>query len=136
MVTTKGKLKYSVSADHIDSFQYIEFLKNLIQDRARPLILLVDRASFHRSQEVRDFVRAHRAWLRAFFLPRRTPEMNPDEQVWNEIKNHRIGKQPIENKKDLKRRLHSALRSVQKNTERILSFFQLPATQYASAYVA
>jgi hypothetical protein len=62
--------------------------------------------------------------------------MNPDEQVWNEPKNHRIGKQPVENKMDLKRRLYSALRSVQKNTERISSFFQLPATQYASAYVA
>ena len=55
--------------------------------------------------------------------------MNPDEQVWNEIKNHRIGKQPVENKNDLKKRLYSALRSVQKNTGRILSFFQLPATQ-------
>ena len=136
MVTPKGEMKYSVTADSIDSVHYIEFLKNLIRDRERPLILLADRASFHRSQEVRDFVRAHRARLRIFFLPRRTPEMNPDEQIWNEIKNHRIGKQPVANKRDLKRRLYSALRSVQKNTERILSFFQLPATQYASAYVA
>jgi transposase len=136
MVTSEGEMKYSVTADPIDSKQYIESLKNLIQDRARPLILLVDRASFYRSQEVRDFVRAHRAWLRVLFLSRRTPKMNPDEQVWNEPKNHRIGKQPVENKMDLKRRLYSALRSVQKNTERISSFFQLPATQYASAYVA
>jgi hypothetical protein len=62
--------------------------------------------------------------------------MNPDEQLWNEIKHHQIGKQPVENKNDLKKRLYSALRSVQKNTGRILSFFQLPATQYASVYVA
>jgi transposase len=95
MVTTKGKLKYSVSADHIDSFQYIEFLKNLIQDRARPLILLVDRASFHRSQEIRDFVRAHRAWLRAFFLPRRTPEMNPDEQCGMKSKTIELESSPL-----------------------------------------
>jgi transposase len=135
MVTPKGELKYSVTADSVDSVHYIEFLKNLIRDRERPLILLVDRISFHRSQEVRDFVRAHRAQLRIFFLPRRAPQMNPDEQVWNEIKNHRIGKQPVENKNDLKKRLYSALRSVQKNTGRILSFFQLPATQYASVYV-
>jgi transposase len=108
MVTSEGQMKYSVTADPIDSKQYIEFLKNLLQDRARPLILLLDRAWFHRSQEIRDFARAHRARLRVFFLPRRTPEMNPDEQVWNEIKNHRIGKQPVENKMGLKRRLYSA----------------------------
>ena len=29
-----------------------------------------------------------------FFLPKRAPEYNPDEQVWNEVKNNRIGKQP------------------------------------------
>jgi transposase len=135
MVRPTGEMKYSVTADSVDSVHYIEFLKNLLRARERPLMLLVDRISFHRSQEVRDFVRAHRARLRIFFLPRRTPEMNPDEQGWNEIKNHRIGKQPVENKNDLKKRLYSALRSVQKNTGRILSFFQLPATQYASVYV-
>jgi hypothetical protein len=85
-----------------------------------------------RSQEVRDVVRAHCARLRPFFLPKRAPEMNPDEQVWDEIKNHRIGKQPVENKNDLKKRLYSALRSVQKNTGRILSFFQFNMPQFMS----
>ena len=41
--------------------------------------------------------------------------MNPDEQVWNEIKNNEIGKQPIKDKVDLKKRLRSALASLQKN---------------------
>jgi transposase len=89
----------------------------------------------YRPQGVRDFLRAHRARLRIFFLPRRAAEMNPDEQVWNEIKNHRSGKQPVENKNNLKKRLYPALRSVQKNTGRSLSFFQLLATQYASVYI-
>lgn len=136
MVTAQGEMNYSVTADHLQSERYIAFLRPLIRARQRPLILLVDRASFHRSQQVRDFVRAHRTQLRIYFLPRRSPERNPDEQVWNEVKNHRIGKQPVKNKKDLKKRLYSALRSLQKNTGRILSFFQLPDTQYAAIYVS
>jgi len=64
-------------------------------------------------------------------LPKRAPEFNPDEQVWNEIKTNRIGKQPVKDKTDLKKRLYSALGSLQKNTKRILSFFQLPDTRYA-----
>jgi hypothetical protein len=48
MVTPKGEMKYSVTVDSVDSVHYIEFLKNLIRDRERPLILLVDRISFHR----------------------------------------------------------------------------------------
>lgn len=135
VVTAQGKMRYSIKDKSIDSAVYIDFLKRLIHGRKRPLILLVDHASFHGSEAVRDFVRAHRAGLRIFFLPRRAPEYNPDEQVWEEVKVNRIGKQPIKDKKDLKKRLHSALKSLQKNTKRIISFFQLENTIYASEMV-
>jgi hypothetical protein len=58
--------------------------------------------------------------------------MNPDEQVWNEIKTHQIGKQPIKDKIDLKKRLRSALAFLQKNARKVASFFELTDTQYAS----
>jgi transposase len=96
----------------------------------------VDHATFHASKQVRNFVRAHRSLLRVFFLPKRAPEFNPDEQVWNEIKNNRIGKQAVKNKEDLKERLVSALDSLQQNTKRVISFFSLPDTQYACANVS
>lgn len=132
MVTPQGTLRYHLSDQTIDSDAYIDFLQQLIHDRERPLIILVDRATFHQSQAVREFVRAHRTQLRVFFLPKRSPELNPDEQVWNELKNNRLGKQPIKNKTDLKKRLESALKSLQQQTDRIRSFFQLPDTQYAA----
>jgi transposase len=131
MVTAKGEMKYSIPEEHLQSERYIEFLKQSIQARQSPLILLVDRAPFHTSQKVRDFVRAHRTRLRIYFWPKRSPELHPDEQVGNEVKNNRMGKQPVKSKKDLKKRLYSTLRSLQKHTERILSFCQLPDTKYA-----
>ena len=123
VVTPKGRISYSIKDDTIDSKLYIEFLEELLLNRERPLILLVDHATFHGSKQVRDFVRAHRTRLRVFFLPKRAPEFNPDEQVWNEIKNNRIGKQPIKNKADLKERLISALDSLKQNSNRIISFW-------------
>lgn len=69
---------------------------------------MVDRVSFHRSAAVRQFVRAHRTRIRPFFFPAHTPELNPDEQAWNEIKHRQIGRQPVKNKLDLKRRLDAA----------------------------
>jgi transposase len=131
VITVEGEMRYSVKDGHINGEVFVEFLKHLIQDRKRPLILLVDHATFHGSKLVRDFVSAHRTRLRIFFLPKRAPEMNPDEQVWNEIKINRIGRQPVKDKQDLKKRLYSALGSLQKKTKRILSFFQLPDTKYA-----
>ena len=131
VITTEGEMRYSVKEGSINGDVFVEFLQHLIQDRVRPLILLVDHATFHHSKVVRDFVSTHRSKLRVFFLPKRAPEMNPDEQVWNEIKTNNIGKQPIKDKVDLKKRLHAALASLQKKYKRIISFFQLPDTQYA-----
>jgi transposase len=76
-------------------------------------------------------VRANRSKIRVFFLPKRSPKFNPDEQVWNEIKNNKIGKQPVKNKIDLQKRLDSALKYLQESTDRIKSFFNLPDTKYA-----
>jgi transposase len=132
VATAQGKLRYDLTDKTLNSDIYINFLRQLIQHRRKPLILLVDRAPFHQSQPVRDFVRAHRTQLRVFFLPKKAPELNPDEQVWNELKNDRLGKQPVKNKTDLRARLESALKSLQQQADRVRSFFQLPETQYAA----
>jgi transposase len=131
-VTAQGEMDYSIQDGTVNGERYIGFLGGLIAGRKRPLIVLADHATFHHSKQVRDYVRAHRSQLRVFFLPKRAPEYNPDEQVWNEVKNNRIGKQPVKNKEDLKARLTSALDSLKQNTRRIISFFHLLDTKYAA----
>lgn len=89
-------------------------------DRNRPLILLVDNATFHKSKEVRNYVRENRVKLRVLILPKRSPAYNPDELVWNDVKNNPTGKQHIRNNKDLKCRLTEAIDSIKDNTKRII----------------
>lgn len=132
VVTAQGELKYHVTEKRIDSEEYLRFLKQLIKGRDRPLILIVDRATFHRSRMVRIFVWRHRRQIRLFYLPTYSPERNPDEHVWEEIKDKRLRRQPIKNKHDLKKRVHSALKSLQHRAKRVISFFHLPETQYAA----
>lgn len=134
-VTAQGEMSYSIKDGTINGEKFIEFLEELILNRSRPLILLVDHATFHRSKLVRDYVRAHRSQIRILLLPKRAPEFNPDEQVWNEVKNNHIGKQPVKNKVDLKERLTSALDSLKQNTKRIISFFNTQDTTYAANVV-
>jgi len=135
MITPEGTLHYTVTKSKVNADQYNQFLFELIDGRPRPLILLTDHASFHHSQAVREFVRAHRAQLRIFFLPKHCPELNPDEQVWNEIKQNRVGKQPVKGKRDLGKRLFLALKALKQFTKRIQSFFELPDTKYIFANV-
>ena len=98
----------------------------------RPLIVITDNASYHTSKEVQEFLEAHQQQIRLFFFPPHSPELNPDEQVWNEIKNRQLEKEPIKNRADFKQRVYSALIKLKEFKERIKSFFRLPDTQYAS----
>jgi transposase len=132
IVTARGELQSTVVDQSVDGPQFIAFLENLLRERSRPLILLVDRASFHCSAAVRPFVRAHRTPLRLFFFPAHAPELHPDEPVWNEIKHRQIGRQPVKNQLDLKQRLDAALHALQALPEKVRSFFHLPDTQYAA----
>jgi transposase len=132
VVTAQGELEYHVTEKSIKSEEYIEFLKQLIKGRKRPLFLIVDRATFHRSKMTRTFIWRHRHQIRLFYLPTYSPERNPDEHTWEEIKDKQLGRKPIKSKKDLKERLHSALKSLQHRTDRVKSFFHLPETQYAA----
>lgn len=132
IVTAKGELFYDIEEKSINGERYVQFLQKVLQDRTRPMIVIADNSPFHRSKEVRKFVRAHRQKIRVFFLPTHSPELNPDEQVWNEIKHRQLGKQPIKSKPDLKRRISSALNILQQQVEKVRSFFQLPDTQYAA----
>jgi transposase len=125
-------MEYQLESGRIDSDTFIDFLEQIIADRERPWILLLDRASFHTSKKVRAYVREHRAQLRIYFLPKYAPEFNPAEQLWQELKNNHLGKQPVKGQADLKRRLVASLEAVKGNVERVRSFFGTPDTEYAA----
>ncbi len=132
IITAKGDLRYSLETKSVDGERYVAFLREVLRGRTNPLIIVADQASFHKSVVVRQFVRAHRTQIRMFFFPSHSPELNPDEQVWNEIKHRRIGRQPVKNKSDLKRRLRCVLKTLQQKAETIRSFFRLRDTRYAA----
>jgi transposase len=44
---------------------------------------------------VSRFVASTEGRLQLFYLPPYSSELNPDEQVWNHLKNHGVGIQPV-----------------------------------------
>ena len=71
---------------------FIEFLKRLMHGRRRAVFLVVDGHSSHRSKSAKTYVESLRGKLKLFFLPPYSPELNPDEFVWNDVKNNGVGR--------------------------------------------
>jgi transposase len=66
-------------------------------------------------------------------FPAYSPELNPDEQVWNRAKAE-VDKYPIQSKIDLERTILSVMQAIQQKVELVKSFFKLPDTLYTKDY--
>jgi transposase len=131
-ISARGLLRFMVVKGKVNGPKYVEFLQRLIHKAARPVFLVVDGHPVHKSRVVKDFVAATKGRLRLFFLPPYAPELNPDEQVWNHVKHHGIGRVALEGVDHLKKEIISRLRSLQKLPWTIRMFFLTPDTQYAA----
>lgn len=59
-----------------------DFLCYLLQHTQGKLYLILDNASWHKAQDLRDFFTGNRDRLVRVFLPPYSPELNPIERVW------------------------------------------------------
>lgn len=74
-------------------------------------------------EEASKFVKGTKDKLRLSFLPPYSPELNPDERIWNYLKNHKIGRQTTKNGWDLLQRVGKIMRSLQRIPLKVKSFF-------------
>lgn len=130
-ISSRGAMRFMATEKNVNAEVFIEFLKRLITNVEHPIFLILDNSSVHRSSEVRAFVESTKGKLRLFFLPPYSPELNPDEHVWNFLKNHNIGRQTTTNGWEFYKRVMKVMRSLQKYPEKIKSFFRHQMTKYA-----
>ena len=131
VVNRQGKLRFMVFNGRLNGDLFIQFLRRLLYGASHPIFLIVDGHTAHKSAKVGKFADSTEGKLRLFYLPTYSPELNPDEQVWNHLKNHAIGKQCITSLEQMTKAVGSHLRSMQRKPALIRSFFLLPTTQYA-----
>jgi transposase len=119
----------------VNSDRYCEFLARLVHNAEHPIFLIVDGHPSHRSKATRRFVESLNGRLQLFFLPGYSPELNPDELVWTDLKSRHIGRMFVPDRDTLRRSVISYFRSLQHLPDKIRSFFCSPTTSYAAEYV-
>jgi transposase len=130
-VSAQGEFRFMTIRGRISASKFIEFIKRLIHGVDRMVFLIVDGHPTHKAKMVRRYVDSVKDRFRLFYLPPYSPELNPDERVWNDLKNNAIGKQVISSPKNLYRSVLSYLRFIQKSPSRVRSYFNNETTLYA-----
>lgn len=132
-VSAQGEFRFMTVPGRVNSGVFITFLKRLVHGAERPVYLIVDSHSAHRSKAVETFVQSLKGRLRLFYLPPYSPELNPDEAAWNDLKNNGLGRQSIAGADDLKAKTISFLAFLAKSPERVRGYFNTATTMYAAA---
>jgi len=122
-ITSKGHMRFMVVEGGVDSEVFIKFLKRLLTGAKRKIFLIVDNGASHKSKKTREFVDSQKGLLELFYLPPYSPELNPDELVWNHLKTHTTGRSTVSDKSDFKKKVTRSMKSLQKNKSKIKSFF-------------
>jgi len=129
-VSSRGELRFMVTEQTLKVEVFIEFLKRLIIGKATPVYLIVDGHPVHKAKKVKEFVKSLKGKIELFYLPGYSPELNPDEYVWNHVKHHTVGKMNVTGPDQLKKLAISALRRLARIPTIILGFFMAPDIQF------
>jgi transposase len=130
-VSARGEMHFEVIDGRMNSEKFIAYLEQLRSDTGHPIFIIADNARYHHSKVVQAFLKERQGDIMMAFLPAYSPELNPDEQVWNHAKAEVGKKSAIRNKDDMARIILSAMKTIQKKTDLVKSFFKLTDTIYA-----
>lgn len=131
-VNGQGLFRFMGVRGRVNAGVFIQFLKRLLVKAERMIFLIVDGHPTHKAKKVQKFVASESKRLRLYFLPPYSPELNPDEYVWNDLKNNGIGRKIIYGWNQMRRDVLAHMRFLQRSPNLIKSFFQSPTTAYAA----
>ena len=125
-MTPQGQLYTMIQDKSFTGADIVRFLKHLLRHIAGKLLVIWDGLPAHRAQPVKDFLSeggTQRIHLER--LPGYAPDLNPDEGVWNYLKNVELRNLCCHDLLELRQQLRRAIARLRYKTNIIQSFLRL-----------
>ena len=81
-----GHLFFQGTTARFTAETYCAFLTTVLAQTQRPIMLIQDGARYHTAATTRAFIAAHAARLTVYQLPTYSPDYNPIEHLWRNVK--------------------------------------------------
>ncbi len=131
-ISNKGGFWYQVYTHRFNADVFIECLNDLLANRRKPIYIITDGHPVHKSKKVRDFVAKLKGKLSIFILPPYAPDLNPDELVWNYIRQTGTARMPLKKNESLLERTFIDLELIAQDRSLVKSFFQNESVSFAA----
>ena len=131
-ITNQGKVRFRVFDGSMNTDILIDFCKRLIKSAQRKVFLVLDNLRVHHARIFKAWLAEHAEEIEVFYLPSYSPELNPDEYLNCDLKAGVHGGKPARDKKQLKKKVVSHMRMLQKKPGRVAKYFEHQKIRYAA----
>jgi transposase len=119
----QGRLLFRLFDKRICSAEVIYFLDQMLRfHKGRHLVVVMDQAPPHTSQMTIAYVESQPR-LHVFYLPKYSPDWNPDEKVWNHLKHQELKAHKAKTRDELKSLTQEKLKNMSKNPSLLRGLF-------------
>ena len=119
----QGRLLFRLFDKRICSTEVIGFLDQMLRfHKRRHLVVVMDQAPPHTSQMTLAYVESQPR-LHVFYLPKYSPDWNPDEKVWNHLKHQELKAHKAKTRDELKTLTQEKLKRMSKNPSLLRGLF-------------
>ncbi len=132
-LSNKGGFWYHVYKGKFTGDKCVDCFKRFMRNRKSPVIIIVDGHPVHKSKKVMSYIESLEGKLEIVFLPPYAPDLNPDELVWNQMRNVGTSKKPLKKDESLMNRAIMDLESIKRNKKLVRSFFNESTVSFAAA---
>jgi len=131
-ITNRGKLVFMVFRGRFTAEVFIGFLHRLMRQRRRRVFVIVDRHPVHVAKAVVHWVKHRKRWIRLFFLPGYSPQLNPDELLNQDVKTNAVGRKRPRTQQELVGNVRRFLWRTQHQPLKVRRYFRHPSVRYAA----
>lgn len=134
-VTNQGRASWMIVDGAFNHERLIEFLQALVRDgrkAGKKVFLILDNLGVHHCKPVKAWLAENTRHIEVFYLPSYSPELNPNEMANADLKQAVTKGAPARTKLHLVKATAGHLRSVQRQPERIKSYFEHEPVRYAA----
>jgi transposase len=132
-ITNRGKLNFMVFKERFEAEVFREFLSRLAKQSENKIFIIVDRHPVHRSLKVKNWLEENQKYIRMFFLPSYSPELNPDEILNQDLKSNAVGRKRARSLTQMMAHVRSFLWGRQRRPYIVKKYFHEKHVQYAAA---
>jgi len=131
-ISNEGEVHFLVYKETMTAALFITFLEQLLGETTTKVFLILDRLRAHQAHEVEEWVARRKDRIKLFWLPKYSPEMNPDEYLNNDLKSAINADGLPDDKEELRSRIERFMSKLAHLPEHVRNYFQHPCVNYAA----